>query len=203
MHFLKKLTIIIILQFIIVLPALASMCADTSTGVYFTKEEFEKNELQLKSSYWIRKKGPVLWSDFAYEAASPIKIKVSKENIKTFELGSIYGFKKDGIKFMYVKSMNEYLAVLYENPAICFFVKEDVFYLYHTTKRVSFLYGTNTDSLLKKFNKLNVLNDFSKNLNLEKKLLYLLDKMDREKTYFPYKDFFKWKRIVENNLYRN
>ena len=200
-YFFRKLTMIIILQFIIALHAHAKFCADTSTGIYFTKEQFEIDELQLKSCYWIRENGPIIWSDFAYEASGTIKIKVSKGNIKTFEPGSIYGFKKDGIKFMFVKSLNQYLAILYENPSVYLFMKEDVYFLYHQTKRVIFLYATNIDSsFLKKFNKQNILKDFSNNLKLEKKLLDLFEKIDREKTYFPYKDFFKWQKKVEDYL---
>lgn len=188
-----------IVQLIITFPAIAHISKDTN-GIYFTKSQFEKNELQLKSLYWIKEKGPILWSDFAYEVSSSIKLKISKEKIKTFTKGSIYGFEKDGIKFINLKSINEYLAVLYNSPSFCLFVKEDNFFLYHQPKSVAFLYAKNLDSPLKKFNKQNIIADFSDNLVLEKKLVSLYKQVDREKTYFPHKDFFKWEMKIENYL---
>lgn len=198
-YFFKKFSIIIIVQFIILLSAIPTYALN---GVYFTKQQFENNELQLESSYWIKAKGAILWEDFAYEtnSGSAIKIKLSKENTKTFEAGSIYGFKKDGIKFRFIKSLNEYLAILYESPVVTFFVKENVYYLYHPTKSIIFLYDTNNDSSLKKFNKQNILDNFPTNLNLQKKLLNLYKKIDREKTWFPYKDFFTWQKKIADDL---
>jgi len=196
-HFVRKLIMIIILQIIILPPIFAKACVDTSTGIYFTKEQFEKNNLQLKSCYWIKIKGPILWADFSFEARGALKIKVNKEIIKIFEPGSIYGFKKEDIKFKFIRSLNKYLAILYENSSVTLFVKENVYLLYHKAKRVTFLYSTNIDSSLRKFNKLNIQNDFSKNLNLEKKLLDLSGKIDRKKRYFRYKDFLKWQKKIE------
>lgn len=198
-----KIFVFILISSIIPALAFSKFYRDTC-GIYFTKTQFDKNELQLYSCESITAKGPILWSDFAYEVNTPIKIKTADKKFQTVKLGSIYGFKKDNINFRYIKSMNEYLAVLYRSSAICIFIKEDVYFLYHPKKRVSFLYAINNDSSLKKLNEQDISLDFSKNTGLEKELLSLSEKLDREKTYFPYKDFFKWQMIIEkdfSNLY--
>ncbi|HEY5463399.1 MAG TPA: hypothetical protein VIJ95_09090 [Hanamia sp.] len=187
------------LQFIISSIVFAEICPDT-VGIYFTKEQFTKSDLQLKSFYWIKAKGPIFWSDFSFEAKGAIKIKINKKNKRTFELQTIYGFKKEGIKFMFVNPLNEYLAILYESPFINIFVKENVYLLYHKSKRVTFLYEKNIGDSLKKFNKQNILADFSNDLILQKKLFDLSAQLKREETYFPYKHFFKWQKKTEDYL---
>lgn len=196
----KKYSILIFfLIFLMVKPSFASTNPDTS-GVYVTKMEFFNNQMEFKSVNDIKEKNGLFWSFFNYEARGTIGIKQGTA-YKTFLLGSIYGFNKNGIKYVYNLSANSYLALLFENEKISFMVEEQTNVLYHSTlTHERLFYIKNHDELLKEFNKKNIRKDFFDRPIDTRILLNLYDKIKTKAYYFNRKGFFEIQRIIQSYI---
>ena len=142
------------------------------------------------------------WSAFSFQADGLLRLKLSAHEYKEFAPGTIFGFKTDGIKYIYNSSTKKYLAVLSESKMLNFFVGE-------TEKNVykgivvddSFFYSTRLEGDIKAFNKENIFQDFE-SPKLRETLMDLESNLKRKEldVDMHLRQFNKAKKIVEEHL---
>lgn len=199
----KKLLPAIVILFTISLPSFAKSFSDTS-GVYCTKTDFINDNLQFKSLHDVRITSLPFWRNFSLNTdVSTIKIKLSDGNKKKFSPGSFYGFRTSGIKFIYVKYLNEYLAVIHDRPPLYMFIRKKVHFSYlYAFADEKFYYSTNLGDSLKEFNVENIRNSFGSTSNTAKILIELFTKIEQQglNSEMHKKQFFICKKLIAEYL---
>ncbi|MEO6838335.1 MAG: hypothetical protein ABI185_08090 [Ginsengibacter sp.] len=154
---------------------------DTS-GVYPTKTDFLSNILRYKTASNIPTPTFPLFAKFVVSReAFTIHIKGDGKNIKTFSPGSFYAFNNNGVKYLYLKKSNEYVAVVNDAPPVFMIVQKKV----HFSGSIAFaddiyLYTTNLDEPFKVFSRENIIADFKANKKAMDLLLELRQKIIKE-----------------------
>jgi hypothetical protein len=159
-----------------------AVAAPDTSGIYFTKRDFLSNTLRYKTSSSISTPAFPLFARFVVaREAFPIHIKGGKENIKTFSPGSFYAFNNNGIKYLYLKESNEYVAVVNDTPPIFMIVRKKI----HFSGSIAFaddiyFYTRNLDEPFKEFTNKNIITDFRNNKKEMNILLELREKISKE-----------------------
>jgi hypothetical protein len=117
--------------------------------------------------------------------------------------GSFYGFKTEGVRFIYIKYLREYLAVLNDIPPLYLFVRKKV----HFSNIVAFsdetfYFSPTLNDSLKEFNIENIKICFGENNMTTKILMELLKKIKKEglDAEMHKKQFFRCKVLIEEFL---
>lgn len=170
-----------------------------SSWVYYTAQQFENDERQNECACVLREKVGFIWSWFPYDAEGVLRSKEKSGTVKHkyYEPGSIYGFGMNGIKFRWVKEEKKYLAVLSNVPSRQFFVRESVSHGFKTSfSNGIILYRTNDSTRLKKFNRKNIESDFKGSDSGLKRMLSLLNVLEKYTDYLNRRSFFKCREII-------
>lgn len=195
----------IIFQFIILCCSTtflyAKFLSDTS-GIYLTEESFLQNQMKYTSDHFLKVKSGFLWSDFGFDVRGTIRVKDEKNDIfKSFLPGSVFGFNNNGIKYVYINSLNKYFAIIYEKGPLYFFVEDQESWGYKTlSTHERLLYSKKLGDPLQVFNKKNILKDFANN---QKEMQLLIDLYSQIKTkayYMGKKQFFQCQKIIEEYM---
>jgi hypothetical protein len=168
-----------------------------SCGVYFTKEQYYQNFIQLKTPFRLKEKAGIFWSDFDFVASDVIKLETIEKKVKLFTPGSIVGFYDNGIKFLYSEKAKKYFAVLNGDSSLNLLVdeSESVGFRY-AFKNAVFLFATNINDTLQPFTIENIEKTFSGNDALIKNLSSLCHSINEYRYYLTRKNFFKCQNIV-------
>lgn len=172
---------------------------DTS-GVYISKADFISNTLQYKTFNSIRTPFfPVFARFIISREAFPLKIKINT-NVKKLPSGSFYGFNNDGVKYLYIKKSDDYVAVINDIPPIYMIVQKKV----HFSGTIAFaddiyLYTQNLDNPFKEFTIKNITEDFGYNKKAMDILLDLHKKIIKKgyDAEIHKKAFLKCRKMVE------
>jgi hypothetical protein len=187
--------ILVITTMLLVLHAnLFAHSAGDSSAVYFSKEQFDNNNQQLKCACIIKEKAGFIWSYFGYEAEGLIRIKQGKE-LFYFQPDSIYGFIMNGIKFRYLPIEKRYVAVLSDTSPVTLFAAQHDGDGYHY-KLSALMYLHPETGKLRAFNRKNMQSDFNTDKLLLSKMTALLIVLDGYKTDLSRKDFLKCQKLI-------
>jgi hypothetical protein len=178
--------------------------ARDSSGVYFTKTDFLNNLLEFKTSHKIRITSRPFWTNFSVnEEAVPVKITLDNGEKKTLAAGSFYGFKTEGVKFVYVNYYNEYPATLNDTEPLYLFVRKKIHFSGTTAFSDDYFYfSKNIDDSLKEFNIENIRAAFGNNVIVTESMIKLL-KAIKENGFdgeMHKKQFFDCEKLVKSYL---
>ena len=197
----KRITIFLIFIFVALIDYANQDIPETSE-IYLTKNSFIKNQADYKSNYFVKEKYWLGWSGFSFQAQGLLRLKLNKYEYKDFLPGTIFGFKTNGIKYIYRDSFKTYIAVLTGNEMINFFVGEKEKNIYGGIAVDNiFFYSKSIGERIKYFNKENIYTDF-KNSPILTTLLNLkseIKKKDLNKDMHR-RQFIKAKKIIEAYL---
>lgn len=189
----KKLLVITSILLVLHANSLAYSAGDSS-AVYFSKEQFDNNDKQLKCTCIIREKAWFIWSYFGYEAKGLMRIKQGKDFFY-FQPDSVYGFVTNGIKFRYLPIEKRYVAVLSDTSPVTFFAAEhDGDGYFHKFGAVMYLHPET--GKLRILNKKNIQSDFKTDKLLLSKMAAMLALLDWYKTDLSRRDFFKCQNLI-------
>lgn len=178
----------------------AALPCDTS-GVYESKNDFTNNTFTVWTFNKIKIRPiPILNNFSVNEEAAPFKIKLPDGTKKVLKPGTFYGFKTEGIKFIYMNYLHEYLAVLSDKTPLYLFVRKNVHFSGITAfADETFYFSTVLDDSLKEFNIENIKISFGEDTQTTRVLAELLEKIKAEglNGEMHKKQFFKCKNVVE------
>ncbi|HEY5463397.1 MAG TPA: hypothetical protein VIJ95_09080 [Hanamia sp.] len=177
-----------------------AVAATDTSGVYLTKTDFLSNTLHYKTVKNIHTPCFPLFARFVIARdAFPIHVKMDKENIKNFPPGSFFAFNNNGVKYLYLKESNDYVAVINDAAPLFMIVQKRS----HFSGTIAFaddiyLYTTDLSKKFKEFTTENITTDFGNNKREMDILLELRSKITKEgyDAEIHKRAFFKCRKLV-------
>lgn len=199
----KSLSVIIL---ILLLTVAAKGAIDTS-GLYLSKDDFINNHLRYETAYRLTIKGrplfPIFRSFFLNADGAPIKVDITKNESKSFQPGSVFGFNYNGIKYIYSKNDNLYLALIWDKSPMYLAIKEKVHFSGATAFADDiFLYSKDLVGPMKEFNEKNITTDFADDKNTMNTLLKLMGEINKKQYNIEMhkKQFIECKNLIAHHL---
>jgi hypothetical protein len=96
-----------------------------TSGIYKTSADFDAGLLTYPSTFPFEEKGLISWTPIEYASYNTtVRVRTSKlsKEYQEFPVASIYGFRSNNIKYIFLKPAKEYLAVLYMGSPVYLFM---------------------------------------------------------------------------------
>jgi len=181
---------------------IAGHASKDTSKIFLTKEAFIGNHPDLVSNYRIKEKFWGGWSNFTFQAKGSIGCRLSKQELKTFSPGTIFGFQTNGIEYVYSDSIKAFVTLVAADKGLSVYVGEQESSAYRSIAvHYIFYYSTEIGERLKILNDENLI-ELSGNPSLQR-LLSLLSKDIKKHHFDQYlheKQFLQVKAMVNNYL---
>jgi hypothetical protein len=106
-------------------PSTAVPDSISGTGIYLTEADFDAGIMTYASTFPIEEKDLISWSAVNYISyRTTIRVRTSAivKEYKEFPSSSIFGFKSNNVKYIYVKTGKSFLPVVYKGSPFCLFM---------------------------------------------------------------------------------
>jgi hypothetical protein len=175
-----------------------------SSGIYLTEADFDAGRINYPSSSAIEEKNLLSWSSVNYATFSTtIRVRTSPttRDYKEFSNGSIFGFKSNNIKYIYLKSGKEYLSVVYKGSPFCLFMSsEKQTGIGEGTLFAVFHFARTPDSPEKGFTRKRIDEEFGSNPTMAADLQNLRKELDKHSMNISPEGLRLCKQIAKDSL---
>ena len=106
-------------------PSTAVPDSTASTGIYLTQADFDAGIMTYASTFPMEEKNLISWSAVNYISSSNtvrVRTSATAKEYKEFPGSSIFGFRSDNIKYIYLKARKSFLPVVYKGSPFCLFM---------------------------------------------------------------------------------
>ncbi len=135
------------------------------------------------STFPIEEKSLISWSSVDYATHSTtirVRTSTTTRDYKEFSNGSIFGFRSNNIKYIYLKSAKGYLSVVYKGSPFCLFMSsEKQTGIGDGTQFGVFLFARTLDGPLKEFTRKRIDEEFGSNPKMAADLQILRKELDQ------------------------
>ncbi len=185
-------------------PSIAVPDSTMSSGIYFTQADFDAGMITYTSMFPIEEKNLLSWSSVNYATFSSIirvRTSTTTRDYKEFSNDSIFGFRSNNIKYMYLKSAKEYLSVVYKGSPFCLFMSsEKQTGIGDGTQFGVFLFAKTLDGPLKKFTRKRIDEEFGSNPKMAADLQILRKELDQHSMNISSEGFRFCKQLAKDSL---
>jgi len=175
----------------------------SASGIFKTKDQFDKGEVTFGSTSPVEEKGLLSWFNIEYAAYGTVRVKLAGDKqYQEFSVGSVFGFKSDNISYVYLKSLKEYLAVIKGNPPFYLFMDERKQSGYNgaTTVDGVFMFARSLDGPVKEFTRKAIDTEFGSNPQMASDLQVLRKEMNRHSLSMTRGDFEACRQLAGDYL---
>ena len=109
-------------------PSTAAPDSTASTGIYLTQADFDAGVMTYASPFPMEEKSLISWSAvnyISYSATIRVRTSATDRVYKEFPSGSIYGFRSNNIKYIYLKTGKNFLPIVYNGSPFCLFLSPE------------------------------------------------------------------------------
>jgi hypothetical protein len=185
-------------------PSIAVPDSTMSSGIYGTQADFDAGRMTYASTFLIEEKSLISWSSFDYATrTSTIRVRTSTtaRDYKEFPAGSIFGFRSNNIKYIYLKSAKGYLSVVYKGSPFCLFMStEKQTGTGDGTQYAVFQFARTLDGPLKEFTRKKIDEEFGSNPKMAADLQILRKELDKHSMNISPAGLTFCKQLVKESL---
>ena len=164
-------------------PSTVVADSTASSGIYLTQADFDAGMMTYASTFPLEEKSLLAWSAFNYVTFSNtvrVRTSATTRDYKEFPNGSIFGFRSNNVKYIYLKSAKEYLSVLYKGSPFCLFMSlEKQTGIGDGTQFGVFHYARTLDGPVREFTRKRIDEEFGSNPKLAADLQILRKELDQ------------------------
>jgi hypothetical protein len=174
----------------------------SASGIFRTKEQFEKGSVTFGSPSPLEEKGLLSWFPVEYSAYGTVRVKSGDKQNQEFTTGSVFGFRSDNIAYIYLKSLKQYLSVIYSGSPFYIFmdVRKEQGYNGGTNLDGIFMYARSLDGPAREFSRKNIASDFSANPQMAADLQTLRKGMEKHSVTMGRGDFEACRQLAADAL---
>jgi hypothetical protein len=185
-------------------PSIPVPDSTMSSGIYLTQADFDAGMMTYPSTFPIEEKGLISWSSFDYATrTSTIRARTSTtiRDYKEFPAGSIFGFRNNNIKYIYLKSAKGYLSVVYKGSPFCLFMSsEKQTGIGDGTQYGVFQFARTLDGPLKEFTRKRIDEEFGSNPKMAADLQILRKELEKHSTNLSPEGLRFCKQLAKDSL---
>lgn len=175
-------------------PAIAVPDSSANAGIYLTEADFDAGKLSYPTQFSIEEKNLLSWSSISYFTYSTVRARTSNSNAreyKEFPIGTIFGFKSDKVRYIYLKSGRRYLSVIYKGAPFSLFMlgEKQSNSADNNTLTGRFYYVAKLDAPLKEFSRKKIDEEFRSNPKMAADLQNLRKQLDDHSMALSTEDF--------------
>lgn len=164
-------------------PLTAVPDSTMSSGIYLTQADFDAGMMRYASTFPIEEKNLLSWSSVSYATRSTtirVRTSTTTRDYKEFPNSTIFGFRNNNIKYIYLKSARGYLSVVYKGSPFCLFMSsEKQTGVGDGTEYGVFLFARTPDGPLKEFTRKKIDEEFGSNPKMAADLQILRKELDK------------------------
>lgn len=176
----------------------------SASGIFKAKVDFDGGVVIYGNNFPIEEKGLLSWYPIDYAAYGTVRARTSatSKDYQEFPLGDIYGFKSQGISFVYLKSNKEYLAVIYKGQPFYMLLDERKQTGYNGSNTIDgiFMFARTLDGPIKEFTRKNIDADFGSNPQMVADLQNLRKELNKHSVSMTRGDFEACRELAKDYL---
>jgi len=185
-------------------PSVAVPDSIMSSGIYLTQADFDAGMMTYAAMFPIEEKSLISWSYVDYAThTNTIRVRTSATNreYKEFPNGSIFGFRSNNIKYIYLKSAKEYLSVVYKGSPFCLFMSmEKRTGIGDGTQYGVFQFARTLDGPVKEFTRKRIDEEFGSNPKMAADLQILRKELDKHSMNISLEGLRICKQLAKDSL---
>ena len=185
-------------------PSIAVPDSTIRSGIYLTQADFNAGMVTYASTFPIEEKNLLSWSTIDYATySSTIRVRTSTttRDYKEYSNGSIFGFRSNNIKYIYLKAAKGYLSVVYKGSPFCLFMSsEKQNGVGDGTEFGVFLFSRTLDGPLKEFTRKKIDEEFGSDPKMAADFQILRKELDKHSMNISPESFKFCKQLVKESL---
>jgi hypothetical protein len=174
----------------------------SASGIFKTKQDFDKGTVYFGSPSPMEEKGLLSWFPVEYSAYGTVRVKSAGKDNQEFATGSVFGFRSDNIAYVYLKSLKQYLSVIYGGSPFYIFmdVRKEQGYNGGTNLDGIFMYARSLDGPVREFSRRNIESDFAANPQMVEDMQTLRKGMEKHSVTMGRGDFEACRQLAADAL---
>jgi hypothetical protein len=185
-------------------PSAAVPDSTMSSGIYLTEADFDAGMITYPATFPIEEKSLIAWSYVDYASHTNtvrVRISATSRDYKEFPSGSIFGFKSNNVKYIYLKSAKQYMSVVYKGSPFCLFMYlEKRTGIGDGTQYGVFEFARTLDGPLKDFTRKRIDEEFGSNPKMAADLQILRKELDKNSMNMSSTSFGVCKQLAKDSL---
>ena len=185
-------------------PSIAVPDSTMSSGIYLTEADFDAGMITYSAMFPIEEKSLISWSYVDYAThTNTIRVRVSAtaRDYKEFSNGTIFGFRSNNVKYIYLKSSKQYISVVYKGSPFCLFMySEKRTGIGDGTQYGIFQFARTMNSPLKEFTRKRIDEEFGSNPKMAADLQILRKELDKHSMNISSTSFGFCRQLVKDSL---
>jgi hypothetical protein len=185
-------------------PSVAVPDSTMSSGIYLTEADFDAGRMTWPIMSPIEEKSLISWSNVDYATrTNTVRVRTSAtaRDYKEFSNGSIFGFRSNNVKYIYLKSAKQYIAVVYKGTPFSLFMSlQKQTGIGDGTTYGVFQFAKTIDSPLKEFTRKKIDEEFGSNPTMAADLQLLRKELDKRSMNLSPATFQSCKQLVKETL---
>lgn len=174
----------------------------SASGIFKTKQDFDKGVVYFGSPSAMEEKGLLSWFPVEYSAYGTVRVKAAGKDNQEFATGSVFGFRSDNIAYVFLKSLKQYLSVIYGGGPFYIFmdVRKEQGYNGGTNLDGIFMYARSLDGPVREFSRRNIESDFGANPQMMEDMQTLRKAMEKHSVTMGRGDFEACRQLASDAL---
>jgi hypothetical protein len=185
-------------------PEAAGPDTVSASGIFKTRDQFDRGAVTFGSAVPMEEKGLLSWFPVEYSAFGTVRVKTGDKQNQEFSTGSVFGFRSDNISYIYLKSLKQYLSIIYNGSPFYLFmdVRKETGYNGGTNLDGVFMYARSLDGPVKEFTRKSIEADFGSKPQMAADLQALRKGMEKHSVTMGRGDFEACKQLAADALAR-